>query len=109
VSSTIFHWTLVLFLLSGGLSAELAMTPGHIEFAAEEDFSTFDHRDESFKASASRKRSCRGQKAKRSTARLLATIARLPYMFFADRYPFPVSSATRSHRNLHQLHEVFRI
>jgi hypothetical protein len=109
VKSTIFHWTLILFLLSGGLSAELLIIPGHIEFPAEEDFSSSNRQDESLMASASRKRSSRMRKVNRSTTGFLVTIARPPYMSFADRYPFPVSPAAFSHRNLHQLHEVFRI
>lgn len=81
------------------------MTQSHVEFAAEEDFSSFDRQDESFKHSASRKRSSRARKAKLPAATLLATTAQPPPMFFAGL----LSSATPSHQNLQQLHQVFRI
>jgi hypothetical protein len=109
VKSTIFHWVLVLFLFSGGLSAEVAMAPGHVEFAAEADFSSFDRQDESFRPSASRKRSSRPRKAKLPPATFLAPIAQPPYTLFVGRHPLLFSPATPSHQNLQQLHQVFRI
>jgi hypothetical protein len=106
VKSTIFHWLLILFLLSGGLPTELVIAPSHIEFAAEEDLFSFDRQDELFKPSVSRKRSSRARKEKLPPATSLATTTAPPSpMFFAG----PPSPAIPSHRNLHQFHEVFCI
>ena len=109
MKSTIFHWVLVLFLLSGGLSSELVMAPSHVKFAAEEDFSSFDRQDESFKPSVSRKRGTRERKTKVPYTTILVTIAYPPDLLIASPYSLPSPSATLSHLQLHKFHEVFRI
>jgi hypothetical protein len=107
VKTTIFHWALVLFLLSGGLSSELVMAPSHVDFAAEEDFSSFDRQDESFKPS--RKRGTRERKTKVPYTTILVTIAYPPDLLIASPYSLPSPPATLSHVQLHKFHEVFRI
>jgi hypothetical protein len=109
VKSTILHWVLVLFLLSGGLSAELVMAPSHVEFAAEEDFSSFERQDESFKPSVSRKRVARGRKTKAPYTPILVTIAYPSDLLVAGRHFLPSSSAPPHQQPLHQLHRIFRI
>ena len=109
MKSTIFHWVLVLFLLSGGLSAELVIAPSHIEFAAAEDFSSFERQDESFKPSVPRKRGGRERKAKVPYTPILVTIAYPPDLLIASPYSLPSPPATLSHLQLHKFHEVFRI
>jgi hypothetical protein len=109
VKSTIFHWVLVLFLLSGGLSTELVMAPSHIEFAAEEDFSSFDRQDESFKPSVPRKRGTRERKTKVPYTPILVTNAFPPDLLLASRHSHLSPPATLSHQQLHQIHQVFRI
>jgi hypothetical protein len=108
VKSTIFHWALVLFLLSGGLSTGLAMAPSHIGFAAEEDFSAFDRQDESFRPSVSRKRSARGRKAKLPYTPIRVTNAYPSQMIGTNCHSLP-SAPERLSQQLHQIHEVFRI
>jgi hypothetical protein len=109
VKSTIFHWALVLFLLSGGLSTGLAMAPSHIGFAAEEDFSAFDRQDESFRPSVSRKRSARGRKAKLPYTPIRVTIEYPTDLLVASRHFLPSSSAPLHQQRQHQLHKIFRI
>jgi len=109
VKSTIFHWVLVLCLLSGGLSTELVVAPSHIEFAAAEDFSSFDRQDESFKPSVSRKHGTRERKTKVPYRPILVTIPYPPDLLIASR-PFHPSPPVPSHQQqLHKFHEVFRI
>jgi hypothetical protein len=109
MKSTIFHWVLVFFLLSGGLSSELVMAPSHVNFAAEEDFSSFDRQDESFKPSVSRKRGTRERKTKVPYTTILVTIAYPPDLLIASPYSLPSPPATLSLLQLHKFHEVFRI
>jgi hypothetical protein len=109
VKSTIFHWVLVFFLLFGGLSTELVMAPTHIEFAAAEDFSSFDRQDESFKPSVQRKRGGRERKAKVPYTPILVTIAYPPELLVASRHFLPSSSAPLHQQPQHQLHKIFRI
>ena len=102
--STSVHWILVLFLVCGGLSSELAVTQSHLEFAAEEDFS-FDRQDESFKPSVSRKRNARERKVSRAPI----PVGHQPDLLIASRH-FLLSSAAPPHQQpLHQLHQIFRI
>lgn len=100
------YWLLVLFLVCGGLSSELAVTQSHLEFAAEEDFS-FDRQDESFKASVSRKRSARERKTARPP--ILIGFARSPDLLIASRHFLLSSAAPRHQQPLHQLHKIFLI
>jgi hypothetical protein len=109
VKATILHWVLVLFLLSGGLSSELVIASSHVEFAAEEDFSSFDRQDESFKPSVSRKRVAHGRKTKVPYTPILVTIAYPSDLLVASRHFFPSSSAPPHQQPLHQLHKIFRI
>jgi hypothetical protein len=109
MKSTIFHWVLVFFLLSGGLSSELVMAPSHVDFVAEEDFFSFDRQDESFKPSVSRKRGTRERKTKVPYKTILVTIAYPPDLLIVSPYSLPSPPATLSHLQLHKFHEVFRI
>jgi hypothetical protein len=109
VKSTIFHWVLVLFLLSGGLSIELVMAPSHIEFAAAEDFSSFDRHDESFKPSFPRKRGTRERKTKVPYTPILVTNAYPSQMIGTNYHSLPSPPATLSHQQLHQIHQILRI
>jgi hypothetical protein len=105
---TIYHWLLILFLISAGLSAELVTLPRHIEFAAEEDFSAFDRQDESLRPLASRKQSARGRKTKLAYTAFLATISWPPSIIAAHYLPH-FSPGTPLHPQPQPLHEVFRI
>jgi hypothetical protein len=109
VKSTIFHWVLVLFLLSGGLSTELVMAPSHIEFAAEGDFSSFDRQDESFRPSDSRKRSARWRKPKLPYTPIRVTNAYPPDLLIPSRHFNPSPPVPSHQQPLHKFHEVFRI
>ena len=100
------HWVLVLFVLSGGLPAELSVE-SPVKHAAEEDSSS-ERQDESFKVSASRKRNARGQKKTVPRTMLLATVWPA-FRPFADDHRLSFSPAIPSNPNLHQLYEVFRI
>ena len=102
---TISHWLLIVFLLSGGFSAELVTLPIHIEFAAEEDFPSISRQDEVFKSS-SRKRNARGRKVHLAHARLLTPIIWAPEVRISSRHP---DAPPLSNQQLHQLHKVFRI
>jgi hypothetical protein len=105
---TITHWLLILFLISGGLSTELAMASSHIEFAGEEDFSAVDRQDESLRPSALRKHSARGRKTKLSYTPFLVTIASTSDTLTTRRPPLPASSLP-PFQQLRQLHGVFQI
>ena len=85
------------------------MAPSHADFAAEEDFSSFDRQDESFKPSVSRKRGTRERKTKVPHTPILLTIAYPPDLLIASPYSLPSPPATLSHLQLHKFHEVFRI
>src|SRR4030095_12877914 len=100
------HWVLVLFVLSGGLPAELSVE-SPVEHAAEEDSSS-ERQDESFKVSAQGKVSARGQKKTAPRTMLLATVWPA-FRPFADDHRLSFSPAIPSNPNLHQLHQVFRI
>src|SRR4029453_15331811 len=97
------HWVLVLFMLFGGLPAELS-GEGPVRNAREEDSSS-ESQDESFKVSASRKRNARGQKKTVPRTMLLATVWPA-FRPFADDHRLSFSPAIPSNPNLHQLHQV---
>ncbi len=63
MKASIFHWILVL-LLSSWIPVDLVALQSHAEFAADQNFSSFERQDESFKSLASHKRTARGQKTK---------------------------------------------
>jgi len=104
--AAISYWLLILFLLSGGLSVELGMMPGHGAFPAEEDLSSFDRQDETVRPSISRKRNDRGRKVKPVHPRLLT-----PLVWPRAHRTGGEQSASSplSNQQLHQFNEVFRI
>jgi hypothetical protein len=99
-------WLLILFLLSGGLSAELGVMPGHAEFPAEEDFSSFDRQEETVKPSISRKRNARGRKVKPFHARFSPSPVWPRTHLIDEGQP---ASLTLSNQQLHHFNQVFRI
>jgi len=105
--TAISHWLLVVFLLSGGFSAELVTLPNHIEFAAEEDFSSIARQDQTFRSSISRKRNARGRKVNLAHTPFLTPILLwAPEGRISGRQP---AGNPPSNQQLHQFHKVFRI
>ena len=105
MKAAISHWLLILFLLSGGFSAELVTLPNHIEFAAEEDFPSITRQDEAFKSSISRKRNARGRKVQLANTQFRTPLIWLPEVRISSRQ----AAGNPPNQQLHQLHKVFRI
>jgi hypothetical protein len=104
---TLFHWVLVLFLLTGGLTGErLAGSPVHHH--GDEDTSTERH-DKAIKQAASRERTNRTPKTKWPRTALLAVTVWPPDRALVDNRRLSSSPATPWNPNLPQLHQIIRI